>query len=192
MDQHGFYVGAVHNESGLKRFAICLLRGVMVFLACYGTVVGLIESFDIPYNHTLVTAFFVMISILAALLYYNKPIFYVGYVTLLIGFTWELARYYSLADVFVNVTKADSLPTVNMESIACGTPVVTYASGGSPELVKEGKTGHIVSFGDIDGIIKSIATIKENTKAFYSTECTKCAKEDFDKKKNFLKYLSQL
>ena len=104
----------------------------------------------------------------------------------------ELARYYSLADVFVNVTKADSLPTVNMESIACGTPVVTYASGGSPELVKEGKTGHIVSFGDVDGIIKSIATIKENTKAFYSTECTKCAKEDFDKKKNFLKYLSQL
>ena len=98
IDQHGFYVGAVHNESGLKRFAICLLRGVMVFLACYGTVVGLIESFDIPYNHTLVTAFFVMISILAALLYYNKPIFYVGYVTLLIGFTWELARYYYYAN----------------------------------------------------------------------------------------------
>lgn len=41
----------------------------------------------------------------------------------------ELAEYYSISDVFVNVTKVDSLPTVNIESIACGTPVITYDSG---------------------------------------------------------------
>lgn len=98
MDQYGFYVGAVHNEAGLKRFAICLLRGVMVFLACYGTVVGLIEAFDIPYNHTLITIFFFVVSLLASLLYYNKPVFYVGYFALLIGFTWELVRYYYYAN----------------------------------------------------------------------------------------------
>ena len=104
----------------------------------------------------------------------------------------ELARYYSLADVFVNVTKADSLPTVNMEAIACGTPVVTYASGGSPELVEEGKTGHIVAFGDINGIINAVSMVKENTKAFYSGACVKCAQDTFDKKKNFLEYLSRI
>lgn len=50
----------------------------------------------------------------------------------------ELAQYYSAADVFVNVTHADTLPTVNMESICCGTPVITYDSCGSPELILEG------------------------------------------------------
>ena len=50
----------------------------------------------------------------------------------------ELAQYYSSADVFVNVTYADTLPTVNMESICCGTPVITFDSCGSPELVLNG------------------------------------------------------
>lgn len=50
----------------------------------------------------------------------------------------ELAQYYSSADVFVNVTHVDTLPTVNMESICCGTPVITYDSCGSPELILEG------------------------------------------------------
>ncbi len=104
----------------------------------------------------------------------------------------ELVKYYSAADVFVNATKADSLPTVNMESVACGTPVVTYASGGSPELVSEGKTGYIVKFGDIDGIIEAIGAVKRDTRTFYHDSCVEYAKEEFDKKNNFLKYLSQL
>ena len=37
----------------------------------------------------------------------------------------ELAEYYSAADVFINPTYQDSLPTVNMEALACGTPVIT-------------------------------------------------------------------
>ena len=45
----------------------------------------------------------------------------------------ELAQIYSAADVFVNPTREENYPTVNMESIACGTPVVTYDTGGSPE-----------------------------------------------------------
>jgi len=44
----------------------------------------------------------------------------------------RLAEYYAMSDVFVNVTHADTLTTVNMESICCGTPVVTYDSCGSP------------------------------------------------------------
>ena len=47
LDQNGFYIGAVHNEDGLKRFLICLLRGLMVFLACYSVTVGLVEAFDL-------------------------------------------------------------------------------------------------------------------------------------------------
>ena len=45
----------------------------------------------------------------------------------------ELADLYSIADVFVNPTYEDNYPTTNLEAIACGTPVITYATGGSPE-----------------------------------------------------------
>lgn len=45
----------------------------------------------------------------------------------------ELACAYSAADLFVNLTHCDTYPGVNLEASACGTPVVTYATGGSPE-----------------------------------------------------------
>lgn len=45
----------------------------------------------------------------------------------------ELAAWYSLADVFVNPSVADNFPTVNLEALACGTPVVTFPAGGSGE-----------------------------------------------------------
>ena len=45
----------------------------------------------------------------------------------------ELAKIYSMADLFLNPTRADNYPTVNLEAIACGTPVLTFKTGGSPE-----------------------------------------------------------
>ena len=56
----------------------------------------------------------------------------------------ELAEIYSAADVLINPTHQDNYPTVNLEARACGTPVVTYDVGGSPEsagheyIVREG------------------------------------------------------
>ena len=58
----------------------------------------------------------------------------------------ELADIYNAADVFVNLTRADTLPTVNMESICCGTPVITFDVCGSPELV-DADSGIIVPEG---------------------------------------------
>ncbi len=58
----------------------------------------------------------------------------------------ELARFYSAADVLVNPTYADTFPTVNLEALACGTPVVTYCTGGSPETLTP-ETGLIVETG---------------------------------------------
>ena len=51
----------------------------------------------------------------------------------------ELAEYYSLAKVFVNPTYQDNFPTTNIEALACGTPVVTYNTGGSPEAIDKEK-----------------------------------------------------
>lgn len=96
--QTGLYVGAVHNEDGLNRFFICLLRGLMVFLACYGTIVGLVEAFHIPYNPTAVTIAFLFISLFASFLYYNRLVFYIGYFTLFFGFTYCLGRFFPYAN----------------------------------------------------------------------------------------------
>lgn len=49
--------------------------------------------------------------------------------------TTELAEIYTAADVFLNPTYEDNYPTVNLEAQACGTPVITYFTGGSPESV---------------------------------------------------------
>ncbi|MBO7215288.1 MAG: glycosyltransferase, partial [Clostridia bacterium] len=62
-----------------------------------------------------------------------------------------LADIYSASDVFVNLTHADTLPTVNMESICSGTPVITFDACGSPELV-DSQSGFVVKEGDFDGI----------------------------------------
>ena len=48
----------------------------------------------------------------------------------------ELVELYSAADVFVNPTLEDNYPTTNLEAIACGTPVITYDTGGSPESAR--------------------------------------------------------
>ena len=49
---------------------------------------------------------------------------------------WELAGLYTTADVFFNPTVEDNYPTVNLEAEACGTPVVTYDTGGCSETVR--------------------------------------------------------
>nr|WP_288723120.1 glycosyltransferase [uncultured Sellimonas sp.] len=65
----------------------------------------------------------------------------------------ELAQMYSAADIFINLTHADNYPTVNLEALACGTPVITYKTGGSDECL-DGNNGRYFEKGDIDSIIK--------------------------------------
>jgi glycosyltransferase involved in cell wall biosynthesis len=52
---------------------------------------------------------------------------------------------YSAADVFVHPSQADNLPNTVMESIACGTPVVSFTVGGTPDMVRPGQTGWLAN-----------------------------------------------
>lgn len=70
----------------------------------------------------------------------------------------ELAEIFSAADLFVNPTREDNYPTVNMEAIACGTPVLTFRTGGSPESITE-KTGSVVDCDDVDALEREIIRI---------------------------------
>lgn len=97
-----------------------------------------------------------------------------------------LVDLYSKSDVLANVTYADTFPTVNLEALACGTPVITYKTGGSPEAIDE-KTGVVVEQGNVEAMAKAIMCMKENPLS--STDCRIRAEECFDKDKCFEEYI---
>ena len=66
----------------------------------------------------------------------------------------QLAQWYTAADVFVNPTIGDNFPTVNLEALACGTPVVTFDTGGSSESV--GNCGIVVNQGNTTSLYNAI------------------------------------
>ena len=112
----------------------------------------------------------------------------------------ELVEYYNMADVFVNPTYSDNFPTTNLEALACGTPVITYRTGGSPEaisdvenvkIVKDGvecyPTGMVVEQGDITGIVDAIRELHAHPLS--AEDCRKRAEIYFDKDKCFEKYI---
>ena len=101
----------------------------------------------------------------------------------------ELAQLYSAADVFVNPTWQDNYPTVNMEAIACGTPVVTYRTGGSVEAVTE-DTGFIVEQGDVKGLLDAVRVIEQYGKHYYADRCRKYALANFRKEDRYADYLN--
>lgn len=99
----------------------------------------------------------------------------------------EMVQLYSDADVFVNPTYSDNYPTTNLEAMACGTPVITYRTGGSPEAVDE-KTGMVVEQGNVEALADAIRKMKANPLS--AEACRKRAEEYFDKDKCFAKYVS--
>ena len=100
----------------------------------------------------------------------------------------QLADIYAVADVFVNPTYADTYPTTNLEAISCGTPVVTYRTGGSPESVTNA-TGVVVEQGDIDGIIGAIHSLCEQNREALRSRCRSYAKSHFNRQHKFASYI---
>lgn len=100
----------------------------------------------------------------------------------------ELAALYSAADVFVNPTYVDNFPTTNIEALACGTPVITYSTGGSPEAI-DTETGVVVEKGDVEGLKAAIESIVEKEKVFYSGKCRERTMKLYDNKNRYNDYV---
>ncbi len=65
----------------------------------------------------------------------------------------ELANLYRTSTILFNPTYEDNYPTVNVEAISCGLPVVTYKTGGSPEIIEKTGMGRIVEKKDYSAVI---------------------------------------
>ena len=97
----------------------------------------------------------------------------------------ELAEWYSTADVYFNPTLEDNYPTTNLEAIACGTPVVTFNTGGSPEIVLKTGFGVIVDK-DVNSIINGINKAVDEV---YSTKKDKLDASLLASNTSFSKYI---
>ena len=99
----------------------------------------------------------------------------------------ELAEIYTAADVFANPTMEDNFPTVNLEALACGTPIVTYKTGGSPESIDK-KTGIAVEQSNIEQMLDAILFVTKNGKENYSNACIEKSK-NYDMNARFNDYV---
>lgn len=95
----------------------------------------------------------------------------------------ELAQLYTESTALLNLTYEDNFPTVNLEALACGTPVITYRTGGSPEAL-DGNIGIVVEVGDLDAVQKAIF----QAQLLQRDKCVQAGKE-YDTKVRLGKYL---
>lgn len=100
----------------------------------------------------------------------------------------ELRKLYSLADVFVNPTYLDNFPNTNIEALACGTPVVTYRTGGSIEAVAV-ECGYVIEQGNLGELLEKIGIICQNGQEHYRGICRRRAIDHYDKNDRYKDYL---
>ena len=98
--------------------------------------------------------------------------------------TKELAEIYTMADLFLNFSYCENYPTVNIEAMACGTPVLTYKTGGSPEIIEK-YGGYIIEQGNLEKVVKCLKKIRG-----HFTKCEIC-KSECDYKEVIQRYLGE-
>ncbi len=101
----------------------------------------------------------------------------------------ELVYFYTIADVFVNPSIAESFGLVTLEAQACGTPVIVFNNTASPELVKE-NTGFIVESNDINELFEKTKLVIETGKNKYSKDCVNNVTENYNFQTQVTKYIT--
>ncbi len=100
----------------------------------------------------------------------------------------ELVMLYNIADLFVNPTYEDNFPTTNIEALACGTPIITYKTGGSVEAVEK-DMGMVVEKGDVNGLYDSILSFNNSTDDNIRNACREIAEQKYNHIVCFAEYM---
>jgi N-acetyl sugar amidotransferase len=101
----------------------------------------------------------------------------------------ELARYYALADLFLLTSQRETFSLTCAESLACGTPIVGYDSGGPVEVAPE-PYGYFVPVGDVDGLTSLVSeAYRKKLQLAKSDDCTAYARSHYSKERMFNDYL---
>ena len=92
----------------------------------------------------------------------------------------ELAGYYALADVFLNLSLEESFGKVTAEALACGTPTIAVDSTANSELIGEG-CGYLMNSIELPVLMDLVEKVRINTKQSYSIQCVEYVRNNFDK-----------
>lgn len=71
----------------------------------------------------------------------------------------RLSSVYAAFDCYLSASMADNCPVSVVEAMACGVPVVSFATGGIPELVGDGSEGVIVGYGEYRALIDAVVAL---------------------------------
>jgi glycosyltransferase involved in cell wall biosynthesis len=105
------------------------------------------------------------------------PTKYVGH---LVNNDLMMAVLYSAADIFVLPTLADNFPNAMLESMACGTPVISFFVGGIPEAVRHMVTGYLAAPNDSQDLAKGIEILLDNsTRSKMSHRCREVVEKEY-------------
>lgn len=100
----------------------------------------------------------------------------------------DLRKWYSTADVFVNMSLEETMGLVTAEAMACGTPAIVFNSTANPELIRE-RCGYIAKPNDIGDVLTGIAKIRKNGKAYYTDFCRNNVLRNYNAAVQFKKYI---
>jgi glycosyltransferase involved in cell wall biosynthesis len=99
---------------------------------------------------------------------------------------------YSAADVFLFPTRADNLPLMLQESMACGTPMVSFAVGGVPDLVRPGITGYLAEPGNAGDFARGVIQLLEDDRMLETMgqNCREIAVNEYSLGKQIKRYVA--
>lgn len=100
----------------------------------------------------------------------------------------ELVRFYSLADIVLNLSYQETFGLTTVEGFACGTPSIVYNKTASPELINK-SCGKIVEAGNMAQLLSAIDEVLSNGKAHYTVACRRRAETLFNKNDRYKDYI---
>jgi len=101
-----------------------------------------------------------------------------------------LSQIYSSADVLVVPSLQENLPNTAVEAISCGTPVVGFAVGGIPDIVRPGLTGSLARPGDAGDLRRAITELLNNqNRKVMSESCRRIALQEYSLENQARRYL---
>jgi glycosyltransferase involved in cell wall biosynthesis len=101
----------------------------------------------------------------------------------------DLEKSYQYADIFVLTSLSEGMPSVILEAMGCGLPVVASDVGGNNEIVHEGKNGYLITGDDTDRIAHVLANlVNDNSMRATMGEASRRLAAEYDWKNIMGKY----
>lgn len=104
----------------------------------------------------------------------------------------DMAEVYATLDLFLYTPRAETFSLVVLEALSCGIPVVTFKTGGVPEILRHGTDGYVVEFQDIWGLVRHVELLISDPKlhAQFCLNARERAILKFDQDNIYKKYMN--